>query len=194
MRLPGTGKILVLLFAVPLLTHAAARWKIQFFYDKAGASLDIRDLQCPSANHCVGAGAIDDKKGNSRGAVILTDDGGKNWALSQVSEQPVSLFFLDESQGWMATDRGVWATQEGGRSWKKLDGLKKGIQQVYFLSPMHGYAIGFPKAVYETTNAGKSWTKLAEAAQPNTSPENTVYECIAFHGQHGLIVGNAPQW
>jgi len=185
-----TRPSLVLLLALPGILCAAERWKIQYFYDKAGASLNIRDFQCPSATHCIGAGAIIDKKGDSKGAVILTADGGQNWTLADVSEQPVSLYFLNESLGWMATDRGVWTTDEGGRSWKKLPGLKKGILQVYFLNPSHGYAIGFPKAVYETVNAGKNWTKLAAAAQPNTSPQDTAYECIAFLGQHGLIIGN----
>ena len=184
----GTG--IVLLLALPFLAPANERWKVQFFYDKAGASLDIRDLQCPSATRCVGAGAIEDKKGRSKGTVILTSDGGKNWNLAEVSEQPISLFFLNDSLGWMVTDRGVWSTNESGRTWKKLDGLKKGILQVYFLSPLHGYAIGFPKAVYETSDGGKNWTRLAAADRPATAPQDTVYECISFQGAHGIIAGN----
>ena len=158
-----------LLLALPILAAGSERWKIQFFYDKAGASLDIRDLQCPSATRCIGAGAIEDKKGRSKGTVILTSDGGKNWSLADVSEQPISLFFLNDSLGWMVTDRGVWSTNESGRTWKKLDGLKKGILQVYFLSKLHGYAIGFPKAVYETSDGGKNWTRLAAADRPATA-------------------------
>ena len=57
---------------------------------------------------------------------------------------------------------------------------------------MHGYAIGFPKAVYETTDGGKKWTKLPAAARPPTGPEDTIYECISFLGQHGVIVGMRP--
>jgi hypothetical protein len=191
--LTGARHSIALLLALPLLAPAAEKWKIQYFYDKAGLAFDIRDLQCTSATRCVGAGSIDDKKGHSKGTVILTTDGGKNWSLADVSERPISLFFLNDSVGWMATDRGVWSTNEAGRTWKKLEGLKKGILQVYFLSPTQGYAIGFPKAVYETSNGGKSWTALAAAALPPTLPQDTVYECIAFEGQHGLIVGNAPQ-
>jgi hypothetical protein len=183
---------LALLLVLPLLASGNEQWKIQFFYDKADSSLDIRDFQCPTAAHCIAAGAIDDKNGHSKGTVVSTIDGGKNWALSEVKEQPVSLFFLSETQGWMATEKGVWSTIDGGKSWKKLDGLKKGILQVYFVNPSHGYAIGFPKAVYETTNAGKSWTKLAIADRPPTVVQDTTYECISFNGPHGIIVGNAP--
>ena len=166
---------------------------MQFFYDKAGSSLDIRDLQCPSASRCIAAGSIEDKKGHSKGAVVLTSDSGKNWSLSEVNEQPISLFFLDDSLGWMVTDRGVWTTNESGRTWKKLPGLKKGILQVYFLNPSHGFAIGFPKAVYETTDAGQHWAKVAAAERPATDREDTVYECISFDGQHGIIAGNVSQ-
>jgi hypothetical protein len=184
------GRSLVLLLVLPFLTLGGERWKIQYFYDKAGASLDIRDLQCPSASRCIGAGTIEDKKGHAKGTVLLTSDSGQNWSLTEVAEQPISLFFLDDSVGWMVTDRGVWSTNEGGRTWKKLEGLKKGILQVYFLSRLHGYAIGFPKAVYETSDSGKSWTKLAAADRPPTALPDTVYECIAFQGPHGVIVGN----
>lgn len=189
---PGARRLapLVLLLALPFLTLGAERWKIQFFYDKAGASLDIRDLQCPSASRCIGAGTMEDKKGHAKGTVLFTSDGGQNWSLTEVAEQPISLFFLDDSVGWMVTDRGVWSTNEGGRTWKKLEGLKKGILQVYFLSRLHGYAIGFPKAVYETSDGGKSWARLAAADRPPTALADTVYECIAFQGPHGVIVGN----
>ena len=178
------------MLALPGLLGAAERWKIQFFYDKAGSSLNIQDLRCPSASRCVAAGSIFDKKGHAKGTVISTNDGGQNWSLAEVSEQPISLFFLNDSLGWMATDHGVLSTNDSGRTWKKLEGLKKGILEVYFLSPLHGYAIGFPKAVYETANGGKSWTKLDAADRPDTSLQDTIYECISFSGQHGIIVGN----
>jgi hypothetical protein len=185
----GAALVVLLLLSVPV--SAEERWKIQFFYDKAGSTLNIQDLQCPSTTHCVAVGSIDDRKGRSKGTVVSTDDGGKNWSLADFAEQPISLFFLNPSLGWMATERGVWSTGDGARTWKKLDGLKKGILEVYFLNAQHGYAIGFPKAVYETADAGKHWSKLTAADRPSTSLQDTVYECIAFQGQHGIIAGSA---
>jgi hypothetical protein len=173
---------------------------MQYFYDKSGSSLDIRDLQCPSASRCIAAGAIDDSKGHSKGVVILTSDGGKTWSVSDVSEHPVSLFFLNETSGWMVADRGLWSTVDGGRNWKKLEGLKKGILQTHFLNPQHGYAIGFPKAVYETMDGGKKWTKLAAAENLAATLQDTVFECISFLGKHGIIAGtgasseDTPVW
>lgn len=178
---------------LPLSLAAADHWKIQFFYDKAGSTLNIQDLACPSTTRCVAVGTIEDRNGRSKGTVVRTDDGGKNWNLSDFSEQPISLFFLNDSLGWMAADRGVWVTGDGARTWKKVDGLKKGILEVYFLNPQHGYAIGFPKAVYETADGGKHWSKLEAAARPSTNAQDTIYECIAFEGQHGVIAGSAKQ-
>ncbi len=65
----------------------------------------------------------------------------------------------------------------------------KGIVQVYFLDGSHGFAIGYPKAIYETTDGGQKWEKVAEAQTPASKAEDTIYDCIAFSGQQGVIVG-----
>jgi hypothetical protein len=89
----------------------------------------------------------------------------------------------------MVTDRGIWMTDEGGRAWKKLDGLK-GIVQAYFLDTMHGFTIGYPKAIYETVDGGRKWTKVAAAERLQGNAEDTIYDCIAFSGRQGAIVGH----
>lgn len=174
---------------LPSFACADERWKIQYFYDKADSSLNIRDLQCPSPTHCVAAGSIEDKKAHAKGTVVWTGDGGKNWSLEEVNEQPISLFFLNDTMGWMVAEHGLWSTVDGGRTWKKLEN-KKGILEAYFLNTQHGYELGYPKAVYETIDGGRKWTRLAAADQA-ALPQDTVYECISFFGLHGVIVGNA---
>jgi photosystem II stability/assembly factor-like uncharacterized protein len=168
---------------------AEDRWKIQFFYDKADSVFDIRDIQCSSAQRCIAAGVIQDKSGREKGATVLTSDGGRHWTLENFNERPVSLFLLNDSTGWMVTDRGIWMTDEGGRAWKKLDGLK-GIVQAYFLDTMHGFTIGYPKAIYETVDGGRKWTKVAAAERLQGNAEDTIYDCIAFSGRQGAIVGH----
>jgi len=168
--------------------RAEERWKIQYFYDKPDAVFNIRDMACPSAQHCVAVGAIVGLNGRVKGATVTTSDGGQHWTLEDFSEEPVSLFLPSEGKGWMVTDRGIWTTEEGGRGWKKL-GPMKGIVQVYFLDQSHGFAIGYPKAIFETTDGGLKWDKLAEAQTPASKPEDTIYDCIAFSGQQGVIVG-----
>ncbi len=183
----------VLSLALPLLVaQNGRRWAIQFSYKKLDSLLELRDLACPSAQRCIAAGVVFEKNGHDQGVVVLTTDGGQQWSVVEVKERPVSLFFLNDSVGWMVTDRGVWATSESGRSWTRLE-TPKGALRVHFLDSSHGYAIGFPKLVYETTDGGKKWSKLAAADQPPTEAQETVYDCIAFSGEHGVIVGNLIQ-
>lgn len=169
---------------------AAPRWKIQFFYDHAGSNFAIEDLRCPSARHCVAAGSIDDKRGHDQGAVVVTGDGGLHWSQYEVKERPLSLFFLDESLGWMVTDRGLWSTVEGGRAWIKVD-TRKGILQAWFLDASHGYITGIKGLVLETRDGGKNWSKPEISGQaPDTT--SISYDIVSFQGTHGVIIG-APE-
>ena len=185
--------LLAVLLGAFTTAYAADRWKIQFFYDKPDAVLEIRDLACVSARRCVAAGAINDMRGRVKGATVVTSDGGEHWALEDFADEPVSLFLLPESPsgpglGWMVAQHGIWKTEENGRSWKKVAQLK-GITQVYFLDAMHGFAVGYPKAVYESTDGGTTWTKVAAAQTPPGKADDVIYEAIAFSGQQGIILG-----
>jgi hypothetical protein len=177
------ASIRVPLWFVPLLLPAAPRWTIQYLYDHADANFAIEDLECPTAQRCIAAGSIDDKRGREEGAVVVTTDGGAHWSQYPVKERPLSLYFLNESLGWMVTDRGLWSTQEGGRSWTKIDS-RKGIVQAWFLDPSHGYLAGLKGLVEETVDGGKSWKKLEAAGEAAVD-----YEIIQFQGLHGVIIG-----
>jgi hypothetical protein len=170
--------------------RAAERWRMQLLYDKDNSTLELRDIQCPSATRCVAAGVIEEDKGHPKGTAVLTSDGGEHWSYVEVKELPVSLFFLNDSLGWMVTNNGIWQTEESGRTWKKLKGLKA-IERVWFQDRNHGWAVGHPKAVYETTDGGKEWVKVAAAQKPATPADATVYNTIVFAGpQFGIIAGN----
>jgi len=180
----------VYLWLIPCSLLAAPRWSIQFLYDRADSNFAIEDLQCPTAQHCVAGGLIDDRKGHEQGAVVVSSDAGKHWSQYEVKERPISLFFLNDGLGWMVTDRGLWSTDEGGRAWTKIYS-RKGILQAWFLDSEHGYIGGLKGMVQETTDGGKTWTKLAAGEQvPDAQSLN--YELITFQGPHGIIVG-APE-
>jgi hypothetical protein len=179
-----------LLLSSPFHIDAAERWKMQFYYNKDQSILDIRDLQCPSVQRCVAAAVIVEKNDHEKGTVLVTSDGGKQWSFVEFKDRPLSMFFLNESAGWIAAEHGVWETEESGRTWKKVEGLKKGIQRIYFINPSHGYAIGYPNALYETTDGGKTWAKLAAIPEVTLAKSEAVsYDCIDFMGNHGLIMG-----
>ncbi len=173
------------LFLVPV--SAAPRWNIQYFYDHADSNFAIEDLECPTTRQCVAAGLIDDKKGHEQGTVVVTSDGGLHWSQYEVKERPLSLFFLNDSLGWMVTDRGLWSTVEGGRAWSKVQS-RKGILQSWFLDANHGYITGMKGLVQETADGGKTWTQL-EASNQAADAASLNYDIVSFHGAHGLIVG-----
>lgn len=174
--------------------RAADRWKIQYLYDQPGSNFDIRDIACPSVQRCVAAGVITDKNDRQRGAVVLTADGGRHWSQFEVREQPLSLFFLDDTTGWMVTDRGLWSAVEGGRSWNRVE-YRKGILQAYFLDASHGYIAGTSSLLDETMDGGKTWTKLPQASSASAAAGAGIdaravnFDSITFQGPRGIIVG-----
>src|SRR5262245_61365081 len=108
------------LIAFCLPAAAAEKWKIQFFHDENKSALSIVDLQFASAARGVAAGVL--REGNREKPVaVITSDGGANWQILPLQEEPVSLFFLNESLGWMVTGKGnLWQTTEAGKNWRKL--------------------------------------------------------------------------
>jgi len=194
------------LLAAPALhgqTKEGARWTLQYFYDQDGKDLHITDLAFPSAKRGIAVGAIVDREGRKpQFTSLVTSDGGEHWSLAPLKEFPRSIFFLDESNGWMVTGESLWFTQEAGRSWtrisdqikanKKLADAPRGglILRVWFLDMQHGYAVGLQKSVFETHDAGRTWKPLAEAAVPTSNPAYSVYSRIAFaDARRGLIAG-----
>lgn len=164
---------------------------MQYFYDKNESALEIRDFQCPSAEHCVAAGILSFAKRGPKNVAVVTDDGGAHWSQSDLKEPPQALAFLDARRGWMAAVDGVWSTNDGGHKWARLAKLE-GLEAIYFLDEKHGFAAGFPKVVYETTDGGRTWIKLGIAAEPDTGGNPAVYDFIAFAGpQHGFILGHS---
>jgi hypothetical protein len=177
---------------------------VQYFHDQDRATLSLQDLAFPSSRRGVAVGTIYEQSKGPRFVVLVSSDGGEHWSLDPVKEHPRSLFFLNDSMGWMVTDNGIWLTEESGRSWKKISGQQKAdrklrpappgglILRVWFLAPRHGFAVGLQKTVLETQDGGRTWTPVEEAAKPPANPSFTAYTRIAFDNPRvGLIVGGA---
>ena len=180
------------------------KWTLQYFYDQEGKDLRIIDLAFPSATRGIAVGAIVDRDGRRpQFTALVTSDAGEHWALVPLKEFPRSLFFLDESTGWLVTSEALWFTREAGRSWtriadqikpdKKLKDAPRGglILRVWFLDAQHGYAVGLQKSAFETRDGGRTWKPLDEAAKPSANPAFSVYSHIAFtDATRGLIFGS----
>jgi photosystem II stability/assembly factor-like uncharacterized protein len=189
--------------AAPL--RASAKWTIQYFFDEMRQEMEITDLAFPTAERGIAVGAIYDKvSGHEKYTSLTTSDGGLHWSLQPLKEYPRSIFFLNDSMGWMVTDKGLWFTDESGRSWKKLSEQLKPdknlepettiglLLRVCFLDEKHGFGVGLQKTIVETNDGGRTWAPVAVAAEPAGNPAYTAYTHIIFaDGKRGVIVGGS---
>ena len=162
-----------LLCCLLTLPAAAQKWAIQYFFDEMRQEMEITDLAFPTAERGIAAGAVYDKmSGRERYVSLTSADGGAHWSMQSLKEYPRSIYFLNDSLGWMVTDRGVWFTEESGRTWKKLcEQIKpdKNLEpettiglllRVWFLDEKHGFGVGLQKTIVETKDGGRTWTAL----------------------------------
>src|SRR5262249_15325348 len=140
----------------PARDDEPGHWKLQYFYDQYRSSFIIADLKFPSDKQGIAVGAISDGK-SFKPTSAITSDGGAHWTLSSLQDTLESIFSLTDSLGWMVTAKGVWRTEEFGKSWRKLASMK-GLARVYFVDADHGWAVGARKQIYETKNGGTQWT------------------------------------
>jgi len=196
-------RFVLLLLLAPMAL--AERWSLQYFYDQGNEKLEIVDLAFPTAQRGVAVGWIGDITSDRKvkPTVLLTSDGGAHWKLDPLKDEPRSVFFLNETLGWMVTETGIWGTSEGGLNWRKLCEQPKPnpkvgpvtpgglILRVWFLDEQHGFAVGYQKTVLETRDGGRTWKPVAEAAKPTGDPAYTAYSRITFDKDHGLIIGTA---
>jgi hypothetical protein len=179
--------------AAALSGQPASKWKVQYFYDEEKTALNIVDLQFPSATRGLAIGNI--VEGNHQKPVsVVTSDSGAHWQLINLEEPPVSLFFLNESLGWMVTTKGLWQTTETGKNWRKLPKLPGQVFRVEFVDEKNGFAAGIKKKVYQTHDGGQTWSAVAAAAEPPGNPDYSAYTWIAFATPKiGMITGwNLP--
>ena len=172
---------------------AASHWDVQYNYRQLDSTLSITDFLFTSQTRGIVCGFTTDRRGKESPLVLTTNDGGAHWASTPVKETGVAMYFLDDSTGWMVTDKGIWQTAESGRSWTKLKGAPSGILRIWFLDKKHGFAAGLEKRVFETTNGGDTWTLLPISKDAQGDATFTTYGEIAFAGNRGIISGwNVP--
>jgi len=171
----------------------AESWQVQYLYDRNKSSLAISDLCFASPARGVAVGTIAEGS-RQRPVALVTSDGGARWQIVPLKEEPLSLFFLNESTGWMVTEKGLWQTTESGKSWTKMPRVPAQILRVYFKDEQNGWAAGDKKTVLETHDGGRQWTRVAAAAEQPGKPESSAYGWIAFATpQLGVITGwNRP--
>ncbi len=187
--------IALLALAGALLPAQEQRWKIQYFYDKEKTSLTINDFAFPSAKYGIAVGYVAEGK-HEEPMSVITSDGGVHWQLLPLKETPISLFFLDDSMGWMVTTKGLWRTSEAGRNWTKLPRVPGEILRVCFSTPKDGIAVGVKKLVLMTHDGGATWAPVEAAADEPGDPLYSAYVWAEFaNPKMALAIGtnNPPR-
>ena len=186
------SRIFVSCVFVTAVFGADPHWDIQYRYRQIDSSLTINDMAFPSATRGIVCGYVTERNDRVRPIDLLTSDGGEHWAETPVKEVGLSLFFLDDSTGWMVTEKGMWSTVESGHSWTRLNKAPAGMLRVWFLTRKHGFAVGTEKRVLETSDGGETWTPLA-ILKELSGGLSVVFGEIAFTGKNGIISGwNVP--
>lgn len=173
--------------------EGAPHWVIQYRYRQVDSVLAINDFLFTSATRGVLCGVKTDRRGKDTPLVMTTNDGGDHWSETPVKEPGLALFFLDDSMGWMVTEKGLWQTVESGHSWTKVKSAPSGLLRVWFLDKKHGFATGMEKRVFETTDGGETWQLVPISKEAQGDPTYTTYGEIGFAGNNGIISGwNIP--
>ena len=192
-RIPSCPTIILLLAASAFAAAAEPHWDIQYSYRQVDSTLSINDFLFTSETRGVLCGFTTDRRGKENPLVMVTTDGGRHWSETPVKEAGLSMFFLDDSTGWMVTEKGIWQTTESGRSWTKMKSAPSGMLRIWFLDKKHGYTAGLEKRVFETVNGGDTWTLLPISQEAQGDPTYTTYGEIAFSEDGGIIAGwNIP--
>lgn len=189
----SVSRLIGLLSVLAPAVAGAQQWQMQYFYDQAKSTMIIGDIAFPSARRGIAVGVI--REGTRQKPIaVVTSDAGATWTQQPLREEPVSLFFFNDSLGWMVTEKGIWQTTEAGRDWHKLSKPPAPALRVFFWDENHGVAACLKKAVLETTDGGRKWKRVAAASTLPGAQERSAYTWIAFGDpRYGLITGfNQP--
>ncbi|BDC52158.1 hypothetical protein F183_A44730 [Bryobacterales bacterium F-183] len=186
----GAASLLLSQTAPEPVTRPAS-WKMQYFYDEDKSELTITDLEFQSVTSGAACGVITYERKRPQGVVLLTRDGGVTWKQVQAPDVPIDIQFVDDSQVFLLTDKGIYKSEERGLEWKKLKGMA-GLNAIHFLDSKRGFVAGVRKQLLATEDGGKTWTPVAEAAKPSAKPEFTSYNWIAFRKDgRGIVLGGS---
>jgi len=111
--------------------------------------------------------------GNPYSIVLRTVDGGENW-VHATGDLPraatACIFALDSLRAWVGGFPGIFATTDGGVSWKQQDYPQPHstwINDVWFFDPANGYAWGDASGsipgritILRTSDGGKTWSHI----------------------------------
>ena len=127
------------------------------------------------------------------GTILKTTDGGTNWTLrtSNTSNNLLSLYFVNESLGWVTGNYGtILNTADGGENWMALtSGTSSNLTSVYFLNENLGWTVGSLGAILKTEDSGGVWTFQSGGTSNNLTSIQLIDENSGWAaGNNGTIL------
>ncbi|MGA2182716.1 MAG: YCF48-related protein [Bryobacteraceae bacterium] len=183
-----------LLVAIPLLVlldaadDSGPTWQRSYFFDQAQSDFNVAGFACPSRKVCIAVGMVEQNIGRPHPWSVITRDGGEHWTPAKSPAYPVSLFFLNDTTGWVVTTRDIWNTRDAGQTWKKMRS-GQGYIRVFFTDPLHGWLVGGKRVFEETSDGGSRWVGVPDAAKLAGAPSDVTFEYVHFSDPlHGTVV------
>ena len=94
--------------------------------------------------------------------LLKSTDSGITWDSipSLISIIPTSLYFINESTGFIASYSGIHKTINEGNNWSFINNLNLGVKKLQFLDSLNGYSSDNWGVISKTTDGGMSWAEL----------------------------------
>jgi photosystem II stability/assembly factor-like uncharacterized protein len=106
--------------------------------------------------------------GGEGGALMKTVNGGSTWTNinSGTTSDINSIFFINDTLGYVAGISGAFRTSNGGSSWTPVNGVGN-VYAIHFYTSDSGYAVTGTGDLLKTVNAGNSWSLVAAGNIPD---------------------------
>ena len=140
-------------------TDGGLTWNESYRTEKQLFNYRHTRILCLTANTVM----IPDPENN---ILLKTLDGGENWEeIAMDFGHPVfpdeTLYFTKKDQGWLYSNKGLFKSTDGGRSWASIDTPLPDAEEIisiHFDNAQNGIMLGKDGAVLRTQDGGTSWT------------------------------------
>lgn len=86
---------------------------------------------------------------------------GAGWKTTNVTGFNRSICLIGKQRGWIVGWSGIFATTDGGSTWKTQAGGTGLLESVSFVDSLTGWCVGGSNTILKTTNGGSLWESQA---------------------------------
>jgi photosystem II stability/assembly factor-like uncharacterized protein len=96
----------------------------------------------------------------SQGNILRTTNGGETWEAlpSPTTGALQSIAAVSSSQLWIAGDDGIFASQDGGRTWSRQSSALSATK-IVMLNAQTGWCVGSSGRIVATQDGGRTWSQ-----------------------------------